>query len=249
MESLVARGYGPKAKHELTQLATWFNRAAIGVVIGAYLVPDPYRVLTWVCIALPWVAVGLVARFQPFYRFGGPKNGPLPDLSPGLIGPGCVLVLLALTSIATVEWRGPLILSICFCLVLMAAGLRADPWLRSHRGSAALVAVLVGGYGYGAGLEVNALLDRSTPLNYPVVVSSKRVSRGKSTSYHLGLAPWGPYHTSEEVMVPGWRYRQTQIGDTVCVALRTGALGVAWYTLGSCGDLQGRDQPTKGQAK
>jgi hypothetical protein len=77
----------------------------------------------------------------------------------------------------------------CFYLVLMAAALLADPWLCSHRWTAALVAVLVGGYGYGAGLEVNALLDLSTPINYPVVGSSKRVSSGKSTNYHLGLAP------------------------------------------------------------
>ena len=84
-------------------------------------------------------------------------------------------------------------------------------------------------------IEVNALLDRSTPIDYPVAVISKHVSRGKSTNYHFGLAPWGPYHTSEDAMVPGWRYRQTQVGDTVCVVLRTGALGVAWYTVGSCG--------------
>jgi hypothetical protein len=50
----------------------------------------------------------------------------------------------------------------CFYLVLMAAALLADPWLRSHCWAAALVAVLVGGYGYGAGLEVNALLDLSS---------------------------------------------------------------------------------------
>jgi hypothetical protein len=100
--------------------------------------------------------------------------------------------------------------------------------------------------GYGAGLEVNALLDQSTPISYPVAVLSKHVSRGRSTSYHFAPAPWGPYRTSEDVRVPGWRYRQTQVGDTVCVALRTGALWVAWYTVGSCGEPAIRGRPSNG---
>lgn len=238
---LKARGYDPNAIRRLRQLASWLSRITFGLAIGAYLLPDPHHVLVWICIALPWGAVALVRQFQPFYRLGGPKNSPLPDLSLPFFMPGVVLSLLALMSMSSVGWQPTFELSLVFFVALVAAAMLVDPWLRKHRVAALLLAVLCSGYGYGAGLEVNALLDRSTPINYPVAVLSKHVSHGKSTSYHFSLAPWGPYRTSEDVMVPGWRYRQTQVGGTVCVALRTGALGVAWYTVGSCGDTRSRE--------
>jgi hypothetical protein len=235
-DALEARGLDPKAIRRLRQLATWLRRAPYALAIGFFLLPpDPYHVLTWTAVGLPWVAIVLVARFQPFYRFGGPNKSPLPDLSLALMVPGFVLALEALTSMSPVGWPPTFELSLVFCFALCGAAMLADPWLRKHRVTVLLLAVLCSGYGYGAGLEVNALLDRSTPINYRVAVLSKHVSHGKSTNYHFGLAPWGRYRTSEDVMVPGWRYRQTQVGDTVCVALRTGALGVAWYTVGSCG--------------
>jgi hypothetical protein len=246
---LKARGFDAKAIPRLRQLVTWSNRVIMGLALGAYLLPDPHHVLAWLCIALPWVTIALVRQFQPFYRLGGPKNSPLPDLSLPFIIPGAVLSLLAVMSLSPVGWRPTLELSLVFSAALWGAAMLADPWLRKHRITAVLLAALSIGYGYGAGLEVNALLDRSTPISYPVAVTSKHVSHGKSTNYHLGLAPWGPYRTSEDVMVPGWRYRQTQIGDTVCIALRAGALHVAWYTVGSCGDVQGRGQPGNGRAR
>jgi hypothetical protein len=152
--------------------------------------------------------------------------------------PGFLLTLQALNSMFPVGWRPTFALSLVFCFALAAAAMLVDPWLRKHRGSAALLTLLCVAYGYGAGLEVNALLDRSPPMTYPVVVQSKRASHGKSTSYHFGLQAWGPFDTGQDVMVPAWRYRQTQIGDTVCVALRAGALGVAWYTVTSCSNVR-----------
>jgi hypothetical protein len=232
---LMTRGLDAKGIQRLRQLATWSSRIVIGLAIGAYLLPDPHHVVAWVCIALPWVTLALVRQFQPLYRLGGPKNSPLPDLSLQFFMPGIVLSLLALMSISPVGWQPTIELWLVFSVALMATAMLVDPWLRKHRVAALLLSVLCSGYGYGAGLEVNALLDRSTPINYPVAVLSKHVGGGRGHTYHLGLAPWGPYRVSGDVLVPLWRYRQTQVGDTVCVALRTGALGVAWYTVGSCG--------------
>jgi len=237
-DALKARGFDTAAIERLRRLATWFRFVPYAVGIGVYLLPNSYQALTWTSVALPWVAVALVARFQPFYRFGGPKKSPLPDLSLPLMIPGFLLTLQVLNSMSPVGWRPTFALSMVFGFALAAATMRVDPWLRKHRGSAALLTLFCLVYGYGAGLEVNALLDRSPPMTYPVVVQSKRASHGKGTSYHLGLQAWGPFHTGQDVMVPAWRYRQTRIGDTVCVALRAGALGVAWYTVTSCSNVR-----------
>jgi hypothetical protein len=230
------RGYGEHAQGKLRQVATWLYRGVYGLGIAIFFVPDPYHVLTWTAVAIPWLAIGAVAKFRPFYRFGGPKSSPLPDLSLLLIIPGAFLTLKALGSMSTVDWHSALALTLLGGLVTVGAAFYVDPWLRKHLGTAALLALLCCGYGYGAGLEVNALLDHSTPTSYRVTVLSKRVSRGRSTSYYLGVPAWGPHHSGEDVMVAGWRYRDTRVGDTVCILLRPGAFSVGWYVLASCGN-------------
>jgi hypothetical protein len=119
-------------------------------------------------------------------------------------------------------------------VVLVGLAFWADPWLKKHHGIVALLLILCCAYGYGAGLQVNALLDRSAPQTYRVMVNSKYVSHGKSTSYHLKLAPWGPNEGEQNLMESKGLYMRIKPGDTVCMVLRSGALNVAWSELGSC---------------
>ena len=231
-----ARGYGERAQGKLRQVATWLYRGAYGLGIAIFLVPDPYHVLTWTAVILPWLAIAAVAKFRPFYRFGGPNKSSLPDLSPPLFIPGLFLALKALKSMSTVDWHSVLALTLLGAFVIVGAAFYVDPWLRKHFGAAALLALICCGYGYGAGLEANALLDHSAPKTYSVRVLSKRVSHGRSTSYYLGVPPWGPHQSGEDVIVSGWRYQNTRVGDTVCLLLRPGAFGVEWYVLASCGN-------------
>lgn len=236
--SLKKRGFGALAVQRLRYLARAINFASYGIGLVSFFINDPDHVLTWVMIALPWAAILLVAVFKPYYRFGGPRNSPLPDLSLSLIIPGLFLMLRVLQGIAPVGWEGPLALTVCVSAILVGSAYRCDSWLQRHRGTAALLLILCCGYGYGAGMEVNALLDRSTPGKYRAIVTEKYVSHGKSTSYHLKLAPWGPKVSGQDLMVSYFQYARTKPGDTVCMLLRPGALDVAWSELGHCADAQ-----------
>jgi hypothetical protein len=230
------RGYGERAQGKLRQVASWLYGGAYALGIAIFLVPDPYHVLTWTAVTLPWLAIAAVAKFKPFYRFGGPNRSYLPDLSPPLFIPGLFLALKAMKSMSTVDWHSVLTLTILGAFLVVGAAFYVDPWLRKHSGAAALLALICCGYGYGAGLEANALLDHSAPRTYSVTVLSKRISRGKSTSYYLGVPAWGPHQSGEDVTVSGRRYQNTRVGDTVCILLRPGAFGVGWYVLASCGN-------------
>jgi hypothetical protein len=231
LNALKGRGYSVV---RLRKFATWTNRGVFGLGLAMYLLPDPHNVLVWAAIAWPWVAVILVASFQPFYRFGGPRNSPLTDLSLSLFYPGLFLTLMALTSMSTVGWYGPLGLMVFGAATLTGVAIFVDPFLRRNRVTAVLLVLLCCAYGYGAGLEANALLDQSPASPFPTKVMSKRIGGGRSHSYNLRVSAWGPFQTSQEVMVPAWRYANTQVGDTVCILLRPGALRVSWYTLASC---------------
>lgn len=234
--ALSERGYGERAQGRLRQAATWLCCGAYGLGVAILLVPDPYHVLTWTAVTMPWFAVAAVAKFGPFYRFGGPRKSPLPDLSPALFISGLFLALKVLRSMSAVDWHSALALTLLGAFGIVGAASYADPWLRKHFGAAALLVLGCCGYGYGAGLEVNALLDRSVPKTYSVAVLFKRTSHGRSTSYYLGVPAWGPRQLGGEVMVSERRYRNTRVGDTVCMLLRPGAFSVGWYVLASCGD-------------
>jgi hypothetical protein len=232
--SLKRRGFAELTIQRLRRVASGLNFAVYGLGLASFFIRDPYHVLTWVMVALPWIAVLLVAHFAPYYRFGGPRNHPLPDLSLVLIIPGLFLMLHALQSIAPIGWEGPSLLTAVGSAILVGVALWCDPWLRKHRGITGLLLILCCGYGYGAGLQVNALLDQSTPQTYRVIVIAKHVSRGRSTSYHLNLAPWGPNVSGQNLMVSYSQYAAVKSGDTVCMLLRSGALRVAWSALERC---------------
>jgi hypothetical protein len=235
---LKQRGFAELTIPRLRRIAGGLNLAVYGLGLASVLMRDPHHLLTWVMVALPWGVILLVAIFAPYYRFGGTRNSPLPDLSLVLIIPGLFLTLRALQSIAPVGWEGPLLLTVLGSAILVGTALWCDPWLKKHRGTTSLLLILCCGYGYGGGMQVNALLDPSTPQTYRVKVTAKNVSRGRSTSYHVKLAPWGPYLSGQNLMVSYSKYTAVKTGDTVCMLLRSGALRVAWSEMGRCEDSE-----------
>jgi len=219
----------------LKVIAQWVNWAGIALAVGAFLLPDYHHLLIGVLIALPWIAIWAVARFQPLYRFDGRRNDAHPDLTLGLIMPGFLLMVGALTDVHTLDWAGPLMLAVGGGLPLTGAALLADPWFRQRRVSAILVGIFTLAYGFGAGLEIDVLADSTKPSIYVTQVLGKHLSRGsKSTTYYLTVAPWGRITRNDSISVSAARYRATSTGDTLCVYLGKGAFKVPWYQLRGC---------------
>jgi hypothetical protein len=219
----------------LKLLAKGVNGATIALAISALVLPDYHHLVTATLIALPWVAIWLVARFQPLYRFGAKRNDTHPDLTAVLMMPGLLLTARALTDAHTFEWLGILMLAFGGGLALSGAALRADPWFRQQRWTAILTCVFTLAYGFGAGFEIDVLADSTKPSIYPTQVLGKRVSRGsKSTTYHLRVGPWGPITGDYEIGVSAARYGATRTGDTVCIYVGKGALQVPWYQVRDC---------------
>jgi hypothetical protein len=223
----------------LQHLATGVNGAAIAFCAAGFLLPDPDHLVFAALVALPWVAIGTVARFQPLCRFGGRSTDRHLDLTLPLILPGFILTLRAVSEVETLDLKGPAMLAFAGGLLLTGAVARVDPWFQKQRWVVLVAGLITCLYGYGAGLELNALADGSAPRVYPVVVAAKHVSEdSKSTTWYLTLNPWGPVTESKDVSVSAARYRLTGPGDTVCVMLRPGAFRIAWYRVSACTEAQ-----------
>ena len=89
--------------------------------------------------------------------------------------------------------------------------------------------LIAGAYSYNALIFVNCAYDRGNPEQWRVGVDRKWVKHGKSTSYWLGLSPWGRYTLGKSVPVEHVFYRSVAEGDSVEVLIHPGKCGIPWY--------------------
>jgi hypothetical protein len=104
-----------------------------------------------------------------------------------------------------------------------------DPTVGSKAITVVTILALALAYGYGVAIEANTLLDQSSGVNYTASVEGKHIVRGKTTTFELDLAPWGPRVNPNKLRVARETYDSVQRGDVVHLTVQSGALGVQWY--------------------
>ena len=215
----------------IARMAVWANAALIG---WTFLYPRPYGLVILLLVALPWIALWIVAREPGIYGFNAPRNSARPDLTVLLISPGFLLMGRALMDVQILDWQRLLWWAVLVTICLAGAIVRALPAVREKPGPALLTLLLLGAYGYGACALGNALLDRFPAASYTAQVYGKHVTGGRQKTPEIRLGPWGPRKAAADVTVPWELYRGIRIGETVCVRVHPGALGVPWYRVARC---------------
>ncbi|HWM69078.1 MAG TPA: hypothetical protein VNO35_20990 [Steroidobacteraceae bacterium] len=143
----------------LRRLGVAFNAATIALLGASFVLPDSGPWMLATVAALPWVAIVLVARFQPLYRFAVRRNDERVDMILPLISPGLILTVHAVSNLNTVGWHEPLVLACAGGLALTGASARIDSCLRQQRWAVLIVGLFACIYGYAVGMELNALAD------------------------------------------------------------------------------------------
>ncbi len=195
--------------------------------------PLPLVIAFGVNAMLPLIALGLAASAEKAYVFGLDKGRVLADLTIPVFFPAVALVAQGLLTVEMLDY------SRTFSMVGIAtvAGGAAVLWrVRSipRRWWPAVKTLAVTAlYFAGAISLANRALDFATPEVFATEVREKCGS-GSSKRYLLRLAPWGPREARTCVEVNRAFYESTAPGDTVCVSLSPGRLGVRWYEVGRC---------------
>ena len=216
------------------RLVRWALWANLGLYAWTFFYPRPYELLVVTLIALPWIAVWIMAQAPGLYAFNAPRGSTQPDLTVMLLSPGLLLMLRAILDVHMLDWQGPMLWTVLVTIALIAAVVWVLPAARKKPGGVALIGVFLLAYGYGASALGNALLDRHPSTSYTAQVTGKHVTGGRNRTPELQLAAWGPKEAGSQVAAPWDVYRSTGIGDTVCVQLHPGALGVPWYRVAKC---------------
>jgi hypothetical protein len=193
----------------------------------------PSVVVLWL---LPLVGVGMLHRFPLLYGFFKQKADPRAELVPVIVIPafGLLFAFSAGDSTHIIHSNQILIWIAVIFIAFVAAMLQ--PALNSVNRLGAIIGILVIGGLYSVGVihTADTVPDHSIPQPFQAQVLDMHVSHGRSTSYYLSLAPWGPMTSVSNVDVSPRTYNQVQVGDYVCLGLYPGFLHAPWYTLTSC---------------
>ncbi len=151
----------------------------------------------------------------------------------GALAPVAALCLRAFLTVDVLDAR-PLIWTAALAGVAAVGVLLARPIAAlGARGAAVGSAVFVGLATYCAGVLADVAFDTAPARVFPTIVRDKHVSHGRSTSYHLSLAPFAG-RPDEDVSVSSERYDRTGVGGLVCAAIHPGALRVGWLEIKDC---------------
>lgn len=216
------------------KLANGLTGISVMVCVWGFVYPKPYEVVVISLAALPLVALALKAKAGSLYQVVGWRNDARANLAITFIGPTLALLVRAFQDIRVLDWTTALMAAAALGVAITVVIAASEKKLR-HRGAELLAMLVLSGiYGYGVVAEGNMLLDESEPQIFEVTVLGKRVSKGKSTHYHLRLAPWGPRGEEDDITVSRTLYASAETGKPMCILLRAGALKIRWFAVMSC---------------
>jgi hypothetical protein len=213
------------------KLSRMTSFVAITATLWAIFYPHPYQPLILGLIVLPWIGVIIMGRSKGLIRADEIRNDAHPSVAFAIMFPGLALALRAVMDTDVIE--SALVPVLCFSVgsAFILVVIKFDPTVWRRRASLAGLAFAGLAYSYGAVIESNVVLDRSSPAYYAATVQNKHVVNGKHNEYKLTLAPWGPKIGVNDLEVRPETYGAIQIGDVVQLGLRKGALGIRWYYL------------------
>ncbi len=233
-------GLGGTPEERMGALATAKTLSIFALVVAVALalvlnLADPMlRLPAGVLLALAPLAVLMMIRQSPLlYTIFKRKADPRADLA----------FVLMVTSFGFLMCnRGIHMVSVQPLLPMIAAlaALHLAPFFFAKRDDANLFGRVIpliffaALYGFSVTVATDGLLDSATPAAYRATVTGKHESHGRSTSYTLYLAPWGPFEKANPLGVDGSFYRRTTIGDQVCLDSYPGTLHAPWYRQVDC---------------
>ena len=201
------------------------------VTVWAWIYLKPYPLAMLAAGVLPLIVIVLLARSHGLYQIEGRRNDARPSLAVAFIFPGCALAYRAIQDLHFLEWK-PLVLATLALAALLTIFLaQSDPHFHNRAAAAISIFFLGSMYCYGAIAHFDVLADRSLPASYQTQVLAKRADNGRTTSYYLQVAPWGPRQDAEEIEVSRALYGAISPGQPVSIGLYPGALHLPWYSV------------------
>ena len=221
----------------LKQARQWnliLTMVAIAAAVFRLFPANPFFLISAVVLALtPPAMLYLLHRSPLLFVLGKPKRDPRTDFAFAFIAAGAGLCLGNIgVNFVSLSSLLPAILLVslatCAGLFLLARNTSGP------RGAWIVMVMLSGSYGYGLVTSGDTLPDHAKPERYSASIVGKHTTSGRSTSYYLDLAPWGPIQDENRLGVSKRLYDAAGVGDLTCLELHQGYLHAPWYRQVEC---------------
>jgi hypothetical protein len=220
--------------------ASHLNIALTALVIAAaavfFIYEGSIRLTASAILALTPVLVLYLLHKDPLlYAVGKPKRDPRADLIIAVLVSGMGLMFggIAVNFVSykvLFEWGALVAALYVFAFFTFT---RKGPRVQGYL----IIMLIYGGlYAYGLVTVADTMLDHAPAITFATSVIGEHEVHGKSTTYYLDLAPWGPFDRDNKLSVPHGEYLRAQMGEAICLALHPGYLHAEWYTRVDCGD-------------
>jgi hypothetical protein len=206
----------------------------IGWTITAwlFLYPHPYALSILSGILYPFLAIGVCFLYRGLIRGDGDKKTAYPSVATTFIVVSILPALRAMLDINTLNYSsGWVLMAMIAVMMFVLYQLPTDGFSFQNKSKYAmffLLPVFTFAYGFGSITLGNSLLDHSQPVAYRSQVTDKRIAKGKSTTYYVGLAKWGDLRDDEEVSVTRAKWEATRVGDSLTVHQYPGFFKMPW---------------------
>ena len=220
------------------EMARKIDRAStvvgVGLLFWSLFASQPYELVMVLLFVVPWLAVAVTGYFKGLMKLYKRKSSPYPSIVQlfffTVFGVWVAVLrdfnLYELGSKAWLLLVGGMILAAVICIVVCwPAIVTSSKKILTYP----CIVVMAGLYSYSLLVYSNCYYDRSDPEVYPVEITGKRESSGRTTSYYLSLSPWGPYKNGKEISVPRSFYVAVKEQDPVNVVAKKGKWGLPWF--------------------
>jgi hypothetical protein len=205
--------------------ARCFAVASLAAAFWGYAYPRPYGLCMVILIALPWLALLAIALATNKASFAMP-----------IIFPSIVLGYRVFHDFQLLSWDRAAMLAAALTAVFLVVAALASRGLRTNWGWLLLMfPFLAVTFGYGAVLELNALLASAPQTHFSAPIMKRDRHRGRRyTFYSVELGPWGIKPQAESQLVAAEVYYALSDKTVACVDLATGAFGIQYYQVRAC---------------
>lgn len=207
--------------------------AVLGAIIGFMNLFYDAKIWAIADVVYPFLGVVLIFTGKGLIKFVvNSKRSVYPQIIVGMIVLGFVCALASSTSGELYDsgnlWKPALIFTTVLFVAFYFTGTNksmAVGW------QIATMLIVAGLFGFGNTVHINTVFDASQPRIYRARIDNKKISSGKHTSYNLYISEWGPESVSSTIDVGSRFYNNVNVGDSVTMYYRPGALNIPWYKI------------------
>jgi hypothetical protein len=204
--------------------------------------PYPEMLPVWLCVAMPWLAIGVCWKSKGLYSLGNfekksAKTNLFVMVMMGAIG----LAFHSFIQRDVVSLTDLIAPAAVLAIALAAAiGLVNDWYARSLKQFGPYL-IFCAMYAFGAIAATNHLLDHSMRSEVPVRILDKYQTHGKGAASYLTVSAWGPNAGNNDLKVDRNYYNHTAVGQTICIYVYQGAYRIHWFNVGDCSEVKSPD--------